>query len=240
MSYASETTQARRTRARTDIVEAAAQLLRAEGPDAVTTRGVAAEAGVQAPTIYRLFGDKDGLLEAVAEHVLATYVAGKQPGPETADPVADLRAGWNLHIDFGVANPALFALMFDPRRGSRSPAAAGGADILRARVQRVAAAGRLRVAEQLAVDLIHATGTGTVITLLSLPIERRDRDLADAAWDAVIRAIATDVSALPAGDITAAAVALRTELPALTTLTPAERTMMAEWLDRITSHRPSA
>jgi len=234
VTQASDTTQTRRTRARTSIVEVAARLLRAEGPDAVTTRGVAAEAGVQAPTIYRLFGDKDGLLDAVAEHVLATYVAEKTPSPETADPVADLRAGWDMHIGFGLANPALFALMADPRRGSRSPAAAAGAEILRARVQRVAAAGRLRVAEELAVDLIHAAGTGAVITLLSGPVERRDRGLADAAWDAVIRAIAIDLPVLPAGDTAAAAVALRTALPALTTLTAAERALMAEWLDGIT------
>jgi AcrR family transcriptional regulator len=36
------------------------------GRRAVTTRAVAAGAGVQAPTIYRLFGDKDGLLDALA------------------------------------------------------------------------------------------------------------------------------------------------------------------------------
>ena len=61
--------------ARSRIVDAAARLLREHGPAAVTTRGVAEAAGVQAPTIYRLFGDKDGLLEAVAEHVMAGYVA---------------------------------------------------------------------------------------------------------------------------------------------------------------------
>ena len=62
---------------RTAIVEAAARLLREEGVRAVTTRGVAQAAGVQAPTIYRLFRDKDGLVDAVAEHVMATYVAAK-------------------------------------------------------------------------------------------------------------------------------------------------------------------
>ena len=59
--------------ARTRIVEVAARLLQEQGPAAGTTRGVAQGAGVQAPMIYRLFGDKDGLLDAVAEHVLAAY-----------------------------------------------------------------------------------------------------------------------------------------------------------------------
>jgi AcrR family transcriptional regulator len=49
----------------------------------VTTRSVALAAGVQPPTIYRLFGDKDGLLDAVAEHGFAHYAANKRP----ADPI---------------------------------------------------------------------------------------------------------------------------------------------------------
>lgn len=91
----------------------------------------------------------------------------------------------------------------------------------------------LRVAEELAFDPFRAAGTGAVMTLVSVPQSPRPR-LADAVWDAVIRTIATDMPALPAGDTTAAAVALRTALTELTPLTAAERTLMAEWLDRIT------
>ncbi|MGI8416298.1 MAG: TetR family transcriptional regulator, partial [Nakamurella sp.] len=64
-------------------------------------RGVAEAAGLQAPTLYRLFGDKDGLLDAVAEHVMATYVSVKAAIVEAAtaddaDPLDDLRAGWEM------------------------------------------------------------------------------------------------------------------------------------------------
>src|SRR4051812_44010685 len=96
-----------RDETRCRIVDAAARILREEGAAAVTTRGVAQAAGVQAPTIYRLFGDKDGLMDAVAEHVMATYVAAKQASvaETTDDAQADLQAGWRLHVDFGLANP---------------------------------------------------------------------------------------------------------------------------------------
>ena len=50
------------------IVACAAELLTRGGREALTTRAVASAAEVQQPTIYRLFGDKEGLLEAVAEH----------------------------------------------------------------------------------------------------------------------------------------------------------------------------
>src|ERR1700683_4156921 len=88
-----------RSDTRSKIVDVAARLLREQGPAAVTTRGVAEAAGGQAPTIYRLFGDKDGLLDAVAEHVMATFVSAKAAivaaaSADNVDPLADLRAGW--------------------------------------------------------------------------------------------------------------------------------------------------
>ena len=52
------------------MLRAAADLLQTGGIEAVSTRAVAAAAGVQPPTIYRQFGDKDGLLDAVAGFVL--------------------------------------------------------------------------------------------------------------------------------------------------------------------------
>jgi AcrR family transcriptional regulator len=228
----------RRPETRANLVEVAAQLLREQGPAAVTTRAVAQAAGVQAPTIYRLFGDKDGLLDAVAEHVFATYVAGKTLTPDSGDPIADLRAGWDMHVGFGLANAALFGLLTDPSRGTRSPATAAGLEVLRGRVHRVAAIGRLRVAERRAVELIHAAGTGAVLTLLSMPLADRDLGLADAMYDAVMQSILTDVPALAEDNTTAAAIAFRTVVPKLPMLTDVERALLSEWLDRATGGCP--
>ena len=226
-----------RDQTRAHLVEVAARLLADGGPDAVTTRSVALAAGVQAPTIYRLFGDKNGLLQAVAEHGFASYVARKHIDPE-ADPVDSLRAGWELHIGFGLANPELFRLMRAALPTPRGQAmTAAGAGVLRARVHRVAHAGRLRVTERRAVDLISSAGTGVVFTLIDQPEDERDHGLAGAAWAAVCTAILVEDD--PAGDPAgvagpaAAAVTLRAALPDLGPLTDAERVLLGEWLDRI-------
>jgi AcrR family transcriptional regulator len=223
---------------RARIVDVAARLLREQGPAAVTTRGVAEGAGVQAPAIYRLFGDKDGLLDAVAEHVMKTYVTAKAAMVEAAsaadvDPIDDLRAGWRMQIDFGLANPTLYALLTDPARGPRSPAARSGRQVLASRVHRVALTGRLRVGEHRAVELIHAAGTGAVLTLLSTPPEHRDPALADDLFDAVLRRIVTDTPEQPENGPLAWAVALRAVAPRLEVLTEAERRLLTEWLDRV-------
>ncbi|WP_328603450.1 TetR/AcrR family transcriptional regulator [Amycolatopsis sp. NBC_00345] len=231
-----ETTSSR-SETRSKIVDVAARLLREQGPAAVTTRGVAEGAGVQAPTIYRLFGDKDGLLDAVAEHVMATYVSTKAAIVEAAsagdvDPIDDLRAGWEMQIGFGVANPTLFVLLSDPARALRSPATQSGQHVLASRVHRVALTGRLRVSEKRAVDLIHAAGTGAVLTLLSTPPEQRDPQLADDLFDTVLRRIVTDAPERPETSPAASAVAVRAIASQLTMLSDAERQLLTEWLDR--------
>ncbi|MFY0405728.1 TetR/AcrR family transcriptional regulator [Solicola sp. PLA-1-18] len=220
-----------RTRAHGAIVEAAAALLREGGPAAVTTRAVAAAAGAQPPTIYRLFGDKDGLLDAVAEHALATYVDTKVVGGE--DPVAELAASWRTHVEFGLANPAVATLLADPARARTSPAGAAGMRVLRARVHRVASAGRLAVPEDRAVDMIHAAGTGLVLTLLATAPAERDLGLVDSVYEAVAAAILADGPATDADDVATAAITLRAGLDDVPVLTAAERALLADWLDRI-------
>ena len=231
-------TSSGRDEARAHVVAVAAELLASGGRDAVSTRAVAAAAGTQPPTIYRLFGDKDGLLDAVAEYGFASYLAQKGSRPFTDDPVEDLRAGWDLHIGFGLANPALFSLMYgDPKPGREPSAAIAAFRILRERIRNIAAAGRLKLDETLAADLVHSAGCGTVMTLLATPEERRGTGLSDAAREAVIAAITTDEPQLEAPSPVAAANALRAGLPQLTVLTDGERHILQEWLDRIASRQ---
>lgn len=216
------------------IVAVAADLLARGGREAVTTRAVTAAAGVQAPTLYRLFGDKAGLLDAVAEHGFAAYLAGKIPPDPRADPVDTLRAGWDLHVGFGLANPAVYALMYgEPRPGVAPPAAEASFRVLREHVRHIAEAGRLRIGEEQAVQLVHASGSGTVFALLALEPDRRDPALSTMAREACIAAVTTDEPTLDVPGPVGAAVALRAVLPEVTVLSAAERGVLTEWLDRI-------
>ncbi|PZE76170.1 TetR family transcriptional regulator [Curtobacterium sp. MCBD17_019] len=227
------------------IVTAAAELLRDEGAVAVTTRAVAERAGVQAPTIYRLFGDKDGLLDAVAEHAMTTFSATKAAAVDAVtgvDPVADLRAGWAMTIAFGLANPDLFVIMSDPRRGRDSPAVAAGIRLLEERLRRVAAAGRLAVRERDAVRLMHAAGLGAVLAILDEPADERDPRLADVVFDAVMTQVLApepaDEGPRGTSGVRTAAITLRASIDELGALSSAERGVLAEWLDRIVDHDP--
>lgn len=216
------------------IISAAARLLAEGGREAVSTRAVSAAAGLQAPAIYRLFGDKQGLLDAVAAHGFAAHLKAKSDVRPGDDPVEDLRAGWALNIGFALANPVLYGLMYgDPRPGATPPAAVAAFEHLTSYMRRIAEAGRLRVAEERAARLVHAAGSGVALSLIATPEDQRDLAVSDMAREAVIAAVTTDTPAHAAPGPAGAAVALRAALPQTSALTGGERGLLEEWLDRL-------
>ena len=230
----------RSTDVRERIVRAAAELLASGGRETVSTRSVSAAAGVQAPTIYRHFGDMRGLLDAAARETLAGYVRNKATRKPTADPVADLRRGWDLHVAFGLANPAAFALLYADPAAAAAPAVRDGEAILHELVTRIAEEGQLRVSVPHAVRLIAASGAGVTLSLIATSPEAREPRLADTMRDAVIDAITvahpdeTHTDAPGPERVAARAVALNAvlaESPGV--LSAAERQMLGEWLDRL-------
>jgi AcrR family transcriptional regulator len=215
------------------ILAVTAKLLAEGGREAVSTRVVGAAAGVQPPTIYRLFGDKQGLLDAVAADGFAAYLDSKTGLEPSSDPVADLRTGWDLHIGFGLANPALYLVMYGEPRTTAPPAEVAGLAILAGHIRRIAEAGRLRVSEERASRLVQAAGHGVALDLIATPADHCDPELSAMAREAVIAAITTDVPAVTAPGPAAAAVTLRAALPRTTVLTPHEQALLGDWLDRI-------
>ncbi|MER6950977.1 TetR/AcrR family transcriptional regulator [Nonomuraea sp. NPDC000554] len=222
-----------REQTRQRVIEAAIDLLTREGRDAVTTRAVAVAAGLQPPAIYRLFGDKDGLLDAVAEHGFAAFLAAKHVDPAPEDPIEDLRAGWDVAVEFGLANPALYVLMYSEPARESSAAFKAGMEILMGRIRRLAAGGWLRVNEDLAAAIIHATARGAVLTWLSLPKDRRDPALLSTLRESMIAAVTNQKPAVQEEGPAGAARALRAVLPEQTSLSDGEQHLLREWLDRL-------
>ncbi|MGW8430604.1 TetR/AcrR family transcriptional regulator [Curtobacterium citreum] len=217
---------------RVRILDTAHDLLNAEGRDAVTTRAITSALHIQAPTIYRIFGDKQGLLDQVALHGFAAHLAtwtGWTPG---ADPIDSLRQGWDMHIDWGLRHPQVYSIAYgDPRDGTSSPAADAIDAILREQLVEAAKTGRLAVPVADAVDVIRAAGVGVVFTLLARPAESRDMSLSARSRDAALNA----VLAVPAAPVTrtGAVMQIRHQLEHTGALTPNERALFSDWLDRV-------
>ena len=99
---------------RDQILAAAEKLLIETGSDeAVSIRAVADLVGVTAPTIYRHFGDKQNLLFEVCARqfdLLDTWLSENVTA--TDDSIAAVRAAGRSYIEFGIAHPEHYRIMF--------------------------------------------------------------------------------------------------------------------------------
>ncbi len=220
------------------ILQAGLTLLETEGVEAVSTRTVSAAAAVQTPTIYRHFGDMQGLLDAVASAGFSAYLQTKAARQHPNDPVEQVREGWNLHVEFGLTHPHLYTLINGtPRPGTPSPAVLAATEMMRDVMRRVAESGRLAVGVERAAAMVQAAVLGTTLSLLDSPV--KDSGLSNLMLKAVLKAIlipeldtARDTAS---PQIAAHAVALTALLPDLPTpFSEAEQTLLVEWLHRLT------
>ncbi len=223
---------------REKILKAALSLLSKHGRDAVTTRDVAEAAKVQPPVLYRLFEDKNGLLDAVAAYGFKAYITKKQPLETGGDPVEALRTGWDAHVEFGLAHPELYLLMYaNPRPGIESLAAQQASGMLSQHMRQVAVAGRLRMSVERSCALFHAAACGIVMLLLSRVPDERDPEISAFARDHALQNITTD--AQPARSSTRSAVAnqmlelLSKPGEEKSMFSNAEQSMLSEWLQRL-------
>lgn len=138
---------------RDEILEAAERLLLDTGSeDAVSIRAVADAVGVTPPSIYRHFADKTALIFQVCERhfdALGTYVRAEIDHID--DPVEQLAAMGRAYIEFGMANPEPYRIMFltnpdfAPERYQGEALAKSSAfDLLTSCVQSCIDAGRFR------------------------------------------------------------------------------------------------
>jgi AcrR family transcriptional regulator len=174
---------------RTRMLDAAEELLDASPDRDIATRAVCDAVGVGAPVLYRLFGDKNGLLSALVDYGFDRYLATKRAASPSADPVVDLRNGWDTHVEFATAHPAVYRLMFSPGFATVPSAAQEAMRLLREVLDRCAAAGLLRVEPDAAAQMIMSANIGVALNLVTQPENYPDPQLSRRVRDAVHAAV---------------------------------------------------
>jgi AcrR family transcriptional regulator len=171
---------------RSRLCDVAEKLFAEHGPDGVTMREMADALGVSSMTPYRYFKDKDAILAAVRTRAFNQFAAAM----ESARQNAKARPG-NAYVDFALAHPAAYRLMFDVSQ----PTFANYPELLaamgRARLtmgeglRELAAAGRFKGDVELAAYVFWSTMHGAVMLELAGLLEGSKLDAHTIAKPAI-------------------------------------------------------
>jgi AcrR family transcriptional regulator len=154
------------------LLDVASQLLVTIGPESLSMRRIATEAGCSTTVIYTMFGSKEGLAEALYLEGFERFRRRLEAVPPRKNALEHLSALGPAYRDAALAQPGYYALMFER-------AIPGFAPSERARTLARAA---LNVLDRVIADCISA---GYII-----PIQ--PRKIADALWAAAQGAISLE------------------------------------------------
>ena len=121
--------QLRHEETKKEILDAAWEIVRAEGLAALSLRDVASRVGMRAPSLYSYFDSKHAIYDAMFGQAWQAYLDIALAEKIPSDPHALLRQIGRRFIEFAVADPARHQLMnqrvipgFEPSPESYAPA----------------------------------------------------------------------------------------------------------------------
>jgi AcrR family transcriptional regulator len=181
------------------ILAAALRQLETTGsPDRVTISAIVGEAGCTPPSLYHYWSKRELLLQEASERGWAQFRASQNGAvADDHDPVERLRLRGRAYLDFALAKPALFRVLFlEPPAAGRSEPPAETGQALQDLVTDVTAAmatAQLRPADPLTTALalwaaIHGVAALWAVTP-NLPTNLAHA-VGDLAQDAVLTGLA--------------------------------------------------
>jgi AcrR family transcriptional regulator len=184
---------------RAAVVQAARDLIAADGLEGLSVRRVAAALGVSAPALYAYVENKPDLLRAVAELEFEGLVE-RFDAVQCADPVDRIRGHIRAYVEHARADPALFEVMFLFRPDwaaqpavEELPAASKVFTIASAAIEEAMLTDALRAEDPFLVAIaLWAAAHGTASVLLAglnLGTEFEDRVI-DTVIDNLVRGLA--------------------------------------------------
>jgi AcrR family transcriptional regulator len=163
---------------RAEILEAAERIFVEEGYEGATIRKIAEEVGVSSTALYVHFRDKSEILVEICTntfdrlHELTVAIAA-----ESLDPVEKVRRMLLSYVEFGLANPSAYRLVYGPRPPSLSDEQRAAIEKVawrptgpfQAAIQEAAKAGHLKFSEHVSAELFWMGTHGLVELLLIRP-----------------------------------------------------------------------
>lgn len=157
---------------RSRLLDVAVNLLGVEGPESLTMRRIASEAGCTTTVIYTMFGNREGLAEALYLEGFERFRRFLEAVPHRRDPLEYLTALGPAYRQACLSEPGYYSLMFERAIPGFEPSE-------RARTLARAA---LNILDRVIADCISA---GRLVPT-------QPRKIADALWAAAQGAISLE------------------------------------------------
>jgi AcrR family transcriptional regulator len=100
----------KRARRREELLEVADRVVQARGPG-VSMDEIAAEAGISKPILYRHFGDKDGLYEALTARYVGELAEALSPAVRADEPRERLAASIDAYLAYVEREPERYRFL---------------------------------------------------------------------------------------------------------------------------------
>jgi AcrR family transcriptional regulator len=180
-----------REEARRAILDAAQEILVAEGYDQFSMRKLAGRCGYTAPTIYHHFGDKLGLIDTLLELRTSELVHEMRTVPLGPEPLENVRALFAAFAHWGLANPTHYELLTAARQSDAEPIASGeeARELFDGPIRELDSQGRLPDGFEMARQAFWALLHGLVSLQRTRPDVEWCGELIDRALDGMINGL---------------------------------------------------
>jgi AcrR family transcriptional regulator len=118
---AQDSKRARRERRREELLDVADRVIQRRGV-AVSMDEIASEAGITKPVLYRHFGDKDGLYQALTERYVDELKTALKPATKASEPRDRLAAAIDAYLAYVEREPERYRFLL---YASEQPRTAG-------------------------------------------------------------------------------------------------------------------
>jgi AcrR family transcriptional regulator len=118
---AQDSKRARRERRREELLDVADRVIQRRGV-AVSMDEIASEAGITKPVLYRHFGDKDGLYQALTERYVDELKTALKPATKASEPRDRLAAAIDAYLAYVEREPERYRFLL---HASERPRTAG-------------------------------------------------------------------------------------------------------------------
>jgi AcrR family transcriptional regulator len=120
----------RRAERRAQLLEVADRVIRRDGP-AASINQIAVEAGIAKPVLYRHFGDKGGLYQALAERYVRELMSAlREALKRETEPPERLASTIDTYLRFVEENPEVYRFLMHRAAGEQPEAQATVADFI--------------------------------------------------------------------------------------------------------------